>query len=91
MRLNSYTIEWTSQALKQFKNIRNAELSSQILNIIEHELAVNPLIGKPLCEPFQSARSYRVGKLRIIYKFYKDRLVIVILRVDHRKAVYKIH
>lgn len=91
MRQNSYTIEWTPQALKQFKDIRNTELSTKILDVIEHDLALNPLIGKPLCEPFQGARSYRVGKLRIIYKFYKDRLVIVVLRVDHRKNVYKTH
>lgn len=34
---------------------------------------------------------YRVrqGKYRIVYKIYDDRLIVLIINVDHRRQVYK--
>jgi len=89
MRERIYTIEWSSQAEKQFNKIDDKKLKEKILEIIEHEIAQNPLSGKPLMEPFKDVRSYRVGRLRILYKPYADRLIIVVLRVEHRKDVYR--
>lgn len=31
----------------------------------------------------------RVGKYRIVYKIYDDKVLIVIVNVDHRKDVYR--
>lgn len=89
MRKKVYRIEWDQTAIKQFRKIRDQKLSDKILHILENEIARNPFIGKPLNNPFKGVRSYRVGKLRILYKQYKDKLIIVVLNIDHRKDVYR--
>lgn len=89
MRKKAYSIEWGRQAARQFKKIKDHALKERILEIIENEIAGDPLIGNPLTFVFKGVRSYRVGRLRVLYKQYKDRLVIVILSVEHRKSVYR--
>lgn len=89
MRRHIYTIEWTSCARRQFHKITDEKLKQRIIEILEKEIAHDPLIGKPLALVFKGARSYRVGRLRILYKQYKAKLVIVILRIEHRKSVYR--
>lgn len=89
MRFERYTIEWDSLALKQLHKIKEGRLKEQILDIIENEIAYDPLIGKPLTGSLRGARSYRFGVLRVLYRFFKDRLVIIILSVAHRKKAYQ--
>jgi len=89
MREHYYKIEWHPNAERQFKKIKEQNLKDQILEIIEFQIARDPLIGKPLTGAFLGTRSFRLGVLRILYKFYKDRLIIVILSVEHRRQVYR--
>ena len=91
MRYKRYVVEWHREAAKQWRDIRDPSLREEILKIIEETLAVDPMAGKPLSGPFVGVRSYRLGVIRIVYKPYKGRLVIVILRVEHRKSVYRLH
>lgn len=89
MREEVYSVEWARQAAKQFEKIKDDALKGRILDVIENEIAKDPLIGKPLAFVFKGVRSYRLGRLRILYKPYKDRLVVVVLRVEHRGSVYR--
>jgi len=89
MREEVYSIAWETAAAKQFKKIRDSGLKARILDVIESKIAKDPLIGKPLTFVFKGVRSYRLGHLRILYKPYKERLVIVVLKVEHRKTVYR--
>ena len=88
-RAQHYSIEWEASAAKVFKKIKDASFKESILSILENELAYNPLLGKPLKGPFEGIRSLRVGVVRILYKYYANRLVIAILTIDHRKQVYQ--
>lgn len=90
MRPSGYTIEWSNYAARQFQKIRDKKLAQRIIEVIEQEIAVNPLCGKPLTEPFKGVRSYRIGRLRILYKPDTEKSVSVILRIDHRKSVYRL-
>ncbi len=89
MREHCYKIEWHPHAERQFRRIKEQSLKDQISEIIEYQIAHDPLIGKPLTGELYGTRSLRLGVLRILYKFYKDRLVIVIVSIDHRKQVYR--
>ena len=89
MRQRHYKVEWESTAAKQWQKIKEQKIKDHLLDIIENEIAVDPLAGKPLAGPFKGVRSYRSGILRILYKFYSGRLVIVILEISHRKEVYR--
>lgn len=90
MRLPAYAIEWSNHAAKQFKKVKDKKLAQRIIEAIEQEIAMNPLLGKPLTEPFKGVRSYRIGRLRILYKPDIEKLTTVILRVEHRKSVYRL-
>ena len=85
-----YTIEWLPQAEQQLHKIKDEHLKKRIFQIIEEEIAHDPHVGKPLNFQFKGTRSYRVGHLRILYRPYEKKLVIVIIRIDHRKNVYRI-
>jgi len=89
MRKKVYSIEWHREAAKQFKKIKESKLREQILNILENEIAKDPMVGKPLTLICKGMRSYRLGQLRILYRPYKDRLVVVVLKIEHRKGVYR--
>lgn len=49
----------------------------------------DPFIGKKLEGRFEGAYSYRVWPYRIIYRVYKNLLIVVVVHVGHRQGVYK--
>ena len=87
-RYNIYDILFTRTAKKQFESLSD-KVKQEITKILENEIARNPLIGKPLKEPLKGLRSQRIGNLRIIYEFIKNKLVIIVINIEHRKRVYK--
>ena len=89
MRGHTYTIEWDREAAKVYGSIRDNKLKDHILNVLESVIAHDPLAGKPLVGPLKGVRSYRVGVIRILYKHYKERLVVVVLDIAHRREVYR--
>ena len=65
------------------KNIKD-----RIRKAIEDRLILNPLkFGEPLRYSMKGYRKLRVGDFRIIYKIEKQ--FVVILKIGHRKEVYK--
>ena len=53
------------------------------------DLRKNPYSGKRLKGKFQDCYSLRVGPYRIIYKIYKRKLNILIIRIGQRQRVYR--
>ena len=53
------------------------------------DLRKDPCAGKKLEGRFSECYSLRVGEYRIIYKIYKARLTILIIRIGSRQGVYK--
>lgn len=51
-------------------------------------LAENPFIGKKMKGKYDGCYSLRVWPYRIIYKVYKDMVLLVIIRIGHRQGVY---
>jgi mRNA interferase RelE/StbE len=52
-------------------------------------LARNPCLGKRLRGPLAGFWSYRVGDYRIVYEIRGRELVVLILTVGHRRAIYE--
>lgn len=48
----------------------------------------NPFGGKKLEGEHKSQRSYEVWPYRIIYEIYKQKLILLIIRIGHRQGVY---
>jgi len=53
------------------------------------DLRKDPYLGKKLKGKFSDCYSLRIGIYRIIYKIYKTKLDILIIRIGPRQAVYK--
>ena len=47
-------------------------------------IAQNPYLGKKLDGELYGSYSYRVWPYRIIYKIFKEVLIIVIIKIKHR-------
>jgi mRNA interferase RelE/StbE len=53
-----------------------------------YELKINPELGKPLTGKLAGLWSLRAGDYRAIYQIRQGELVILILRIGHRKNIY---
>lgn len=53
-----------------------------------NQLKQNPKLGIPLIGNLSGLWKLRVGKYRLIYSIREEKLVIVILRLGHRKNIY---
>jgi len=53
------------------------------------DLRKDPYFGKKLKGKFRDCYSLRVGVYRIIYKVYKKELNILIIRIGHRRGIYR--
>ena len=53
------------------------------------KILINPFAGKKLNGKLQGAYSIRVWPFRILYKIQQKKLVILVLKVVHRKEAYK--
>ncbi len=54
------------------------------------ELRKDAYLGKKLKGKFGGYYSLRVGSYRIIYKVYKNKLTVLVIRISPRQGVYKI-
>lgn len=87
----SYKIELSDVALK---NLRKMDISArkQILVYLRDVLAKveNPrLLGKALTGNLEGFWRYRTGHFWIICKIDDRQLVVIILKIAHRKDVYE--
>ena len=88
---NLWTIEITRSAEKQIKKLdRTAQ--SAILRFLRERLqpAENPRQwGKPLHGEKGGLWRYRVGDYRLICDIQDEKITILVVRVGHRKDVYR--
>lgn len=53
------------------------------------DLSNDPFLGKKLDGERKEQRSYEVWPYRIVYEFFKNELIILVIRIGHRQGVYK--
>ncbi|MBI5072230.1 type II toxin-antitoxin system RelE/ParE family toxin [Candidatus Woesearchaeota archaeon] len=80
-----YAVEFTETAEKQFKKLPNM-LQERIIKSLERirirpEAYIEKLVGIP-------GYKFRVGDYRIILDIENDRLLILVIKIGHRKNVY---
>lgn len=83
-----FRVEYASGVSKDLLKLPKG-VKLRALEIVEQHLAKDPHLGKPLSGPYKGLWKYRIGDYRIIYSIEKDRLVIFVLRIRHRKDVYQ--
>lgn len=82
----AYKIDYKSSVIKDLKKIDKTQCN-KLVSRIEIDLSNNPEKGKALQGEYKGLFSYRMGDYRVIYTVVKDS--VLILKVAHRKEVYK--
>ncbi|MFP4013943.1 MAG: type II toxin-antitoxin system RelE family toxin [Chitinispirillaceae bacterium] len=83
-----YRIEWKTSAIKDLKQIDRVVIP-KIVKAVE-SLASDPFpSGFKKIQGAGKAYRTRVGKYRIVYQVEDDLLCILVVRVGHRKDVYR--
>ena len=83
-----YRVVYLDQVEEDLKKLDKSTIK-KILVRIETHLAADPKeLGKPLKGDFQGYWRYRWGNYRVIYKISEQEILILILRIGHRKEVY---
>lgn len=84
----SYRIEWKNSAYKELQKLPQQVISKTVAAVAD--LANNPYpTGVKKLVGSEHTYRIRVGDYRVIYEIIENRLIIEIVRVRHRKDVYK--
>ncbi len=82
----AYNISFKKSVAKDLKRISKQQ-ATRILDKIDAELARDPEKFPSLTGPFAGLRKFRVGDYRVIFAIMDAD--VLILRVQHRKDVYR--
>lgn len=85
--MSNYEVEFTKSAQKELKKLP-PQISFHIA-VAVNKLAKDPRKGK--VRPMVGVKSWRlkVGDYRVVYDIHDKKLVILIIRVRHRKDAYR--
>lgn len=87
----AWRIEFRPAAARELKKL-DRQVQQRIASFLNERLA--PLddprsLAEPLSGPFAGFSRFRVGNYRLIVQFQDERLVVVVMRIDHRSRVYR--
>jgi mRNA interferase RelE/StbE len=82
-----YSIEVEKRCLRELKNL-DKSVVRRAFELIEQVITHDPYSGKELKGKYKGLFSYRFSDYRIVYEIKKTQLIVVVLRVRHRKHVY---
>jgi mRNA interferase RelE/StbE len=83
----TYSLQIKKSAAKALQKIEKHDRIRLIENI--DRLRNEPNAGGVLKGEFAGLRRLRVGNYRIIYEVIDERLVILVIRIGHRRDVYR--
>jgi mRNA interferase RelE/StbE len=86
----TWTVELDDRARKELRRL-DKPLQKEILNYLKERIATNDdprRFGKPLSYDKHGLWRYRVQDARIICRIYEDTLLVLVVRVGHRKIIY---
>jgi mRNA interferase RelE/StbE len=85
----SYEIEWTTRALRELRKLDKAA-ARRVLRAVTRladdprPAGVRALVGEP-----SGTLRLRVGDYRVVYPVEEGRIVVTVVRVGHRREVYR--
>lgn len=86
--MGSYSVEWKRSAVKELRDLPRVAVS-RIVDAVE-ELASEPHPpGSRKLGGADHTYRIRIGDYRIVYSVWASQLLIEIVRVGHRKDVYR--
>ncbi len=83
----SASIRWERRAVKELGALPR-EAQQRIVEAVE-SLHEEPFKGEQLAAEWKGLRRLRVGRYRVIYAFDGQQFLVLVVRVGHRKDVYR--
>ncbi len=85
----AYKAIWHEGSLEDLKRF-DRTIAKKIVEKVKNYLIQDPeKLGIPLKGNFKGLYRYRIGDYRVIYVIDQEEKKIIILKVNHRKKVYK--
>ncbi|MCI0469682.1 MAG: type II toxin-antitoxin system RelE/ParE family toxin [Nitrospirae bacterium] len=85
----AYKIVYKESVEKDLKGL-SRDIKAKIIDNIENNLATDPQSkGKQLKGNWQGLLRYEIRPYRVIYSIFETEHTILILRIGHRKDVYR--
>ena len=86
---SKWTVSYVQSAMDEITSL-DGSAKKVIKKAIEEKLMVDPLkFGRPLRRNLSGLFKIRVGDYRIIYQIHEHEVLVVIIKVGHRKEVYE--
>lgn len=82
-----YSLKIKKSALKELQRLAKPD-RKRVVDAID-KLAENPHIGKLLKGEWAGLRRLRVGGYRIVYEINEGEVLVLVLRIAHRKNAYR--
>ena len=82
-----FSVQIKASAEKSLRKIPKND-RVRLIEMIDR-LAITPTAGGSLKGEFAGLRRVRVGKYRVIYEVVDTELVVLAIRIGHRKNVYR--
>lgn len=86
--MDTYQIEWRKSALRELKRVDRSVVPRIVSAVESLRTEPRPVDARKLRGSQQTFR-VRVGDYRVVYEVSESRLVIQIVRVRHRRDVYR--
>ena len=88
MEKTKYIIEYDVAIEEKLRGL-SKPVREMIRKAIEKKLMVDPIaFGKPLRYSLKGYRRLRVGDYRVIYRIIENKVLVIIVDIDHRKEIY---
>ena len=83
-----YKVVWKEETKKDLAKLDHT-IVKKITDRVENYLIQDPLnLGERLFYDWKGHYRYRVGDYRVIYEIKQNQLLILVVKVGHRKEVY---
>jgi mRNA interferase RelE/StbE len=82
-----YSLQIKQSALKELQRLPKPD-RQRLIEAID-QLMDNPHVGKLLKGEFSGLRRIRAGDYRVIYEINEGQVQVLVVRVAHRKQVYR--
>ena len=86
-----WKIKLSKSATQELRKLSSV-LQNDILKYLRERIATNEdprRFGKPLSYDKHGLWRYRIQDARVVCKIYEDELLVLVVRVGHRKDVYR--
>lgn len=87
----AWPVEWDDEAVKELKAL-DTRAQRAIIRYMRDKIATEEdprRFGDPLRKDLKGLWKYRIGSYRIICSIEDQKVVVLVVRVGHRRNVYK--